>query len=114
MAAIASVNARQAGAFAAAPSALSSADTITFDATKLQLAVFTNPTGSAINAVIDGNGGTNVTPPGLPPISVSGGYTVAIPANSTVAVKLSTIAAYCQGVVAVTGGTGAFLTVFDL
>lgn len=114
MAAIASINARQQGVFAAAPTVLTASDTITFDPTKKQLAVFRNPTGSAINATIDGNAGTTVNAPGLPPIDVSAGYVVAIPANSTRAVVLSSIAAYCQGTVAVTGGTGAELTIYDL
>lgn len=114
MAAIASVNARQGGAFAAAPTVLTSSDTITFDTTKKQLAVFRNPTGSPLNPVIDGNGGTTINVPGVPPIDVSAGYTFALPGNSTRAVVLGSISAYCQGVVTITGASGAELTIFDL
>ncbi len=114
MAAIASVNARQQGAFVAAPATLTSSDTITFDPTKKQLAVFRNGTGGALTAKIDGNGGTNVQAPGLPPVDVSGGYDIALAAGETKAVVLSSIAAYCQGVVTITGAVGASLTVFDL
>lgn len=114
MAAIASVNALQAGAFVATPTVLSSSDTITFDTTKKQLAVFHNPTAGALTAKIDGNGGTTVNAPGLPPVDVSGGYDVALTAGQTKAVVLSSIAAYCQGTVTITGAALVELTVFDL
>ncbi len=114
MAAIASINARQAGAFAAEPATLSSSDTITFDTTKKQLAVFRNGTAGSLTAKIDGNGGTTANAPGLPPVDVSGGYDIVLGAGVTKAVVLSSIAAYCQGTVTITGASGVSLTVFDL
>lgn len=114
MAAIASINAQVAGAFLATPATLTASDTITFDPRKKQLAVFRNGTGGALTAKIDGDGGTTVTFPGLPAVSVTGGYDIALAAGEQRAVVLSTISAYCQGVVTITGASGASLTVFDL
>lgn len=115
MAAIPSIDARQAGAFVAAISTLSSDDTITFDPKKKQLAVFRNPTGGALTATIDGSTGTTVTVPGLgAPVTVSGGYAVALTAGQSKAVVLSSVSYYCQGVVHITGGAGIELQIFDL
>ena len=114
MAAIASINAQQHGAFAATPATLTASDTITFDSRKKQLAVFRNGTAGALTAKIDGDGGTTVNAPGLGAVSVSGGYDIALAAGETKAVVLSTISEYCRGVVTITGASGASLTVFDL
>ena len=114
MAAISSINAQVAGAFAAALTTLSSSDTITFDARKKQLLVVRNPTGGSLTLKIDGDGGTTVTHPGLPAVSVSGGYDIIIPAGESRAVVLSTIAAYCQGVVTLSGAATAVAQLFDL
>jgi hypothetical protein len=114
MAAIASINARQSGAFTAALTTLGADDTITFDTTKKQLLVLRNPTGGSLTATIDGDGGTTVTAPGLGSVSVTGGLAIAVPASESRAVVLGSVSAYCQGVVHVTGGAGLVAQLFDL
>lgn len=114
MAAIASVNAQQHGAFLATPATLTSSDTITFNTNKKQLAVFRNGTAGTLTALIDGDGGTTVNAVGLGVVSTAAGYSIALAAGETRAVVLTTIAEYCRGVVTITGATGVSLTVFDL
>ena len=114
MAAIASINARQTGAFAAAISTLSADDTITFDARKKQLLVLTNNTGGSLTATIDGSTGTTVDAPGLGPIDVSAGKAIVVGAGLSVAVVLGTIKGYCQGIVHITGAATLKAQLFDL
>lgn len=114
MAAIASINAAQPGAFAAAISTLSASDTITIDPGKKQLIVFTNTTGGALTATIDGDGSTTANFPGAPGINVSNGYAVAVAAGLSMALVLSTISAYTKGVVSITGASGLKVQVFNL
>lgn len=114
MAAITSINARQAGAFAAAISTLSSDDTITFDSGKKQLLVFRNTTGGSLTVTIDGADGTTVTVPGIGSVSVAAGLAIAVGAGLSVAVVLSTVREYCQGVVHLTGAATLTAQLFDL
>lgn len=114
MAAIASINARQQGAFAAAPTVLSADDTITYDKSRSQLLVLRNPTGGALTATVDGAGAGTVTVPGLGSVNVAAGYAVPVPAGATRVLKLSTISAYCVGVVHLVGGAGLEATILDL
>ena len=66
-----------------------------------------NPTGGSITPTIDGADGTTVAVAGVGDVSVSGGFSVgAIAAGAMVTVDLDTIAAYLQGTIAITGGTG--------
>jgi len=114
MAAISSINASQLGAFAAAISTLSADDTITIDAGKKQLLVFTNTTGGSLTATIDGDEGTTVNFTGAPSISVSAGYPVVVGAGLSVAVVLSTISAYTKGVVHITGAATLKAQLFNI
>lgn len=114
MAAIASINAAQLGAFAAAITTLSADDTITFNAAKKQLLVLRNTTGGSLTVTVDGSAGTTMNFPGAPGISVAGGYAIVVGAGLSVAVVLSTISAYCQGVVHLTGASGLTAQLFDL
>ena len=114
MAAIASINARQAGAFSAPISTLSSSDTITFDGGKLQLLVFRNTTAGSLTATIDGADGTTVAVPGIGSVSVASGLAIVVPAGESRAVVLSTIRHYCQGVVTITGAATMTAQLFDL
>lgn len=114
MAAIASINAAQLGAFAAAISTLSADDTITIDAGKKQLLVLTNTTGGALTCTVDGADGTTVNFPGAPGVSVAAGYAIAVPAGESRAVVLSTISAYCQGVVHLLGAATLKAQLFNL
>jgi hypothetical protein len=114
MAAINSINASQAGAFAAPISTLSADDTIIFDAGKKQLLVLTNTTGASLTCTIDGDGGGTVSVPGLGAVSVAGGLAIAVPAGESRAVVLSTVRHYCQGVVHLTGAATLKAQLFNL
>lgn len=116
MAAIASINAQQTGSFVAALTTLSADDTITIASGKKQLLVLRNPTGGSLTATIDGDGGTTVNAAqlGLGTVSVASGYAIVVPASESRAVVLSTISAYCQGVVHITGGAGLVAQLFDI
>jgi hypothetical protein len=114
MAAIASIDASQAGPFAAAISTLSADDTITFLPGKKQLLVLTNTTGGSLTATIDGSTSTTVTAQGVGSIDVSGGKAIVVAAGLSVAVVLGTISAYCSGVVHITGASGLKAQLFDL
>ncbi len=113
MAAIASI-ASAVGSFTANESTLTASDTITFNSAKLQLLVLRNATAGSLTATIDGDGGTTVTVPGVGVVNVAAGYGITIPAGETRAVVLSSISAYCQGTVTITGASGMKATVFDL
>lgn len=114
MAAITSINAQQLGSFAAAITTLSASDTITFDPTKKQLLVLRNTTAGSLTVTIDGADGTTVSFPGAPNISVAAGYPIVVGIGLSVAVVLSTVSAYCQGVVSLTGASGLTAQLFDL
>lgn len=114
MAAIASIDATQKGAFAAALSTLSADDTITFNTSKKQLLVLRNPTGGSLTATLDGADGTTVQVDGLGSVSVAAGLGIVVGAGLSVAVVLSTVKHYCQGVVHLTGGAGIVAQLFDL
>lgn len=114
MAAISSIAVVNTGSFAAALSTLTADDTITFDSKKKQLLVLRNPTGGLLTATVDGDAGTTVTIPGLGSVSVAGGYAIGVGAGLSVAVLLSSISSYCQGVVHLTGGAGIVAQLFDI
>lgn len=114
MAAIASINAAQVGAFAAAITTLSASDTITFNPGKKQLLVLRNTTGGSLTLNIDGAGGTTVQAPGVGSVNVSAGLNIPVAAGASVAVVLSTVIAYLQGVVTLTGASGLTAQLFDL
>ena len=113
MAAITSITAGI-GAFAAAETALSADDTITFDASRQQLMTLRNTTGAPVVVTLDGTGGTTVAVQGLGSVSVASGLAITVPANDRVAVVLSTVNKYCQGVVHLTGGVGVSASVINL
>lgn len=114
MAAITNTTANGIGSFACNEQTLGSSDTITVDSTKRQLMVVRNATGSSVPLLIDGDGGTSVTINGLGAVTVSGGYTITIPAGESRAVILSSINHYTQGVVTLSGASGAKIQIFNL
>jgi hypothetical protein len=114
MAAITSTSATVVGSFSCNEQTLSSSDTITIDTSKLQLLNVRNATGSSLTLKIDGDGGTSVSIPGLGAVTVSGGYDIVIPASESRAVVLSSISYYTQGVVTLTGASGAKIQIFNL
>lgn len=107
MALITAIDATQQGAFVATETTLTADDTIPYDAKKRQLLELRNPTGGSLTVTIDGDGGTTLAVPGLgAPVSVTGGYSIAVPAGQSRAVVMSTVAAYCKGVVHLLGAAG--------
>jgi hypothetical protein len=114
MAAITSINAAQSGPFVAAISTLSADDTITVDPGKKQLLVLTNTTGGALTCTVDGDAGTTVNVPGLGAVSVAAGLAIPVPAGESRAVVLSTISAYCQGVLHLLGAATLKAQLFNL
>lgn len=114
MAAITSIDAGQLGSFAAAITTLSADDTITINSGKKQLLVLRNTTGGSLTCTIDGSAGTTVNAPGLPAVSVAGGYAIVVGAGLSVAVVLSTISAYCQGTVHLLGAATLTAQLFDI
>jgi len=114
MAALTSTDARVVGAFSVTEQTLTASDTLTFTPTRKQLLVLRNDTAGSLTATIDGADGTSVNVPGVGSVSVASGLAIAVPANSVRAVVLSTISAYLQGVVSVTGGAGLKAQLFSL
>lgn len=114
MAAITSIDASQIGAFAAAITTLSADDTITIKPSKKQLLVLRNTTAGSLTVTVDGSTGTTAAAPGIGTVDVSGGYAIVLAAGVSKAVVLSTISAYCQGVVHLTGGATCTAQLFDL
>lgn len=114
MAAITSIDATQQGAFAAAITTLSADDTITFLPTKKQLLVLRNTTAGSLTVTIDGSTGTTVAAAGVGNVDVSGGYAIVLAAGASKAVVLSTVSAYCAGVVHLTGGATCTAQLFNL
>lgn len=97
-------------AVTATRTAMTASDTFTYVQGSGQKLFLWNTTASPVVITIDGTGGTTVT---LPPsyglggaIDVSAGKTVTVPATSSVVIDLDDYAAYLQGTVALTGGTG--------
>lgn len=114
MAAISSIEANVVGDFSAPLTTLTSSDTITFAPNRVQLLVIRNPTGGSLTLKIDGDGGTTVAVPGLGNVSVSGGYDIVVGAGLSRAVRLSSIGAYCQGVVTLTGAASCIVQLFNI
>lgn len=114
MAAIASIDGQQVGPFAAPITTLSADDTITFNNKKKQLLVLTNTTGGSLTATIDGSTGTTVNAPGIGAVDISAGKAIIVGAGLSVCVVLSTISAYCQGIVHITGAATLKAQLFDL
>lgn len=114
MAAITSIDASQAGAFAAAITTLSASDTITFDPTKKQLLVLRNTTAGLLTCTLDGADGTTVAVEGIGSVSVASGLAIPVAAGQSVAVVLSTVRYYCQGVVELKGAATLTAQLFNL
>lgn len=114
MAAIASIDASQKGEFVAAITTLSADDTITFTPTKKQLLVLRNTTAGSLTVTIDGSTGTTVSVPGLGDVSVAAGLAIVLAAGVSKAVMLSTVSAYCSGVVHLTGAATCTAQLFDI
>ena len=87
---------------------LSASDTLTYKPGVNATLVLNNVTAGALTPLIDGDGATTVSFPGLgSPIDTSAGFTVpSIGAGEYHAIPLDTISQYLKGVITVTGGDG--------
>lgn len=108
MATIGKTSLQGSGVRTATTTTLTASDVLVYGGGVGELLEIRNGTAGALTVTIDGASGTTVSVPGLGSVSVAAGYsTGAIAAGATVTIPLDTIAAYLQGVVDVTGGTGA-------
>jgi len=107
MAAITATDMTGLGERAVTVTTLGASDTITYNQSKNQVLVFNNVTVGALTPLIDGDGGTTVSCPGVGQVDVSAGLIMqSIGAGATVAIPLNSISAYLQGVVTITGADG--------
>lgn len=83
---------------------LGASDTLVYSSGTRQVLNLHNTTGGSLTVVIDGSGGTTVSPSGLgAAIDVSAGFSIAVAAGAHKVVPLDTIASYLQGTVTLTG-----------
>lgn len=108
MAVIAHTNMVKGAPFELTRTSLGASDTLTnYVSGTGQWLILDNTTASPVDVTIDGSGGTTISPEGYGgTVSVASGKIITVPASKTYAVKLDAIAAFLQGTVAVTGGTG--------
>lgn len=85
---------------------LSASDTLIYKKGVNATLVLNNVSGGALTPLIDGDGSTSLSVPGLgAPIVTSGGFLLpSIGIGATVAIPLDTISEYLKGVITVTGG----------
>lgn len=107
MAVIAATNMQGTGSRALTETTLTGTDSFVYRADRRAILEFRNPTAGALSPIIDGDGGTTVSVPGLGSVSVAAGYAVgSIAAGASVAIPLDSVNAYLVGTIAITGGTG--------
>ena len=94
---------------------LTASDTLVYLPNKVQILLLENTTAGALSLTIDGADATTVNVPSIGPINVSTGKTIAVPATTgTKAITLSTISAYLQGVVTLSGAAGLKVRLIEL
>lgn len=114
MPAITATNMVGVGAKSLTETTLDGTDSFTFNEARNPILILDNPTAGALTPVIDGDGGTTVSVPGLGSVDVSAGYSVgSIAAGGSKAIRLNTIKEYCQGTVAINTGTGLVATLME-
>lgn len=86
--------------------ALTGTDDFVYSNQSNEILIMENTTGSDVVVTIDGDGSSTVNCPGVGDIDVSAGIALTVTANSFEQIQLSSISAYLQGTIAVTGGTG--------
>ena len=96
------------GSRAVTVTTLGASDTLTYVPGVNATLVLNNVTVGALTPLIDGDGSTNVSFPGLgEPIDTSGGFPVpSIGIGATVSIPLDTISEFLKGVITVTGSDG--------
>lgn len=113
MAAITAISVDKTDFFTSAITTLGSSDTLTYDSSKKQLLVLRNTTGGSLTLNIDGADGTTVSVPGVGTVNVSSGVNVTVAAGASKSVLLSSIRAYLQGVVTLSGASGMTAQLFN-
>jgi hypothetical protein len=107
MAVIAPTSLQGTGSRVVTETTLTGTDSFVYKADRKAILQFDNPTAGALSPIIDGDGGTTVSVPGVGQVSVAGGYAVgSIAAGASVAIPLDSISAYLVGTIGVTDGTG--------
>ena len=86
--------------------ALTGTDDFEYNNQANEILIMENTTGGDVTVTFDGANGTTENCPGVGEIDVSAGIALTVTANSFEQIQLSSISAYLQGTVAVTGGTG--------
>lgn len=108
MATLAPTSLSQSGPFLATQIILGASDTFTYVQGVNSKLILQNPTAGSLTITIDGASGTTVDVPGTgTTFSVAAGLAVTVAAGTTKVVRLDTIPSYLQGIISVTGGTGA-------
>lgn len=94
------------GTVAVTKTTLGSSDTMTYNAAENPIALFYNPTVGSLTVLIDGDGGTTISPAGYGgTVSVASGYSVVCAAGTMKAIKLRTIDAFLQGTITLSGAS---------
>ena len=116
MAAITAISVNNLTDFIDAPeTTLTASDTITFNPAKVQILLVTNTTAGALTLTIDGDGGSTVNVAGIGAINVAAGKNIVVPATTgSKLITLSTISAYLQGVVTLSGAAGAKVRLIEV
>jgi len=90
---------------------LGASDTLAFASGQKMVLMLRNTSGGALTPKLDGADGTTVDVPGIGPVDVSAGYTMAsIPNGATVAIALDSIKEFCKGTLTITGADGMTAT----
>ena len=114
MAAITSTSMGGSGARVVTRTTLGSSDTFTYNAHANPILILDNVTGGALTPNIDGAGGSTVPVKGVGSVSVASGLTLAsIASGACVAIPLTSISAYLQGVITITDGSGIKATLLE-
>lgn len=101
------------GPFNPAVTVLGASDVITYTSGQNAELILVNITGTPVVVTLDGAGASTVLVPGAgaTTANLASGLAITVPANLMTVVRLDTVSAYCQGVVALTGGTGVIAAI---
>ena len=115
MATLSNTSLQVAGPFNPTKTILGASDVITFTSSTNQMLLMYNITASPVVVTLDGASGTTVSLASLglgsTTASVASGLAITVPADGFTVVRLDTVSAYCNGVVALTGGTGIIASI---
>lgn len=108
MATIAPTTLQGSGVRAVTETTLTASDTFTYLPNTGQMLIIRNTSGGSITVNIDGADGVQTPFQGVPAVNLQSGYFLAAMAVGVVRmIPLDSIAGFLQGVIAVSGGSGA-------